>query len=111
MWSAIQTTALPAAPAKILATVVSEVNVAWIGNSVQVAVKQYLQVTDDHFAQAVQNPVQHTAAGGRAESQKLTPDNAKPAICCAVREEATPCENTESSGMGDTGLEPVTSRV
>ncbi len=84
---------------------------AWIGNSVQVAMKHYLQVTDDHFAQAVQNPVQHTAAGGRAESQERTPDNEKPAICSAVREEATPCENTESSGMGDTGLEPVTSRV
>ncbi|MFB3138387.1 MAG: tyrosine-type recombinase/integrase [Phycisphaerales bacterium] len=84
---------------------------AWIGNSVQVAVKHYLQVTDDHFAQAVRNPVQHSAAGGRAESQELTPDNEKPAICSAVRKEATPCENTESSGMGDTGLEPVTSRV
>ena len=84
---------------------------AWIGNSVQVAVKHYLQVTDDHFAQAVRNPVQHSAAGGRAESQELTPYNANPAICSAVREEATPCENTESSGMGDTGLEPVTSRV
>ncbi len=73
--------------------------------------KHYLQVTDDHFAQAVQNPVQHSAAGGRAESQEQTPDDAEPAICSVVREEATPCENTESSGMGDTGLEPVTSRV
>ena len=82
-----------------------------MGNSVQVAVKHYLQVTDDHFAKAVQNPVQHSAAGGRAESQELTPDNEKPTICCAVQEEATPCENTGSSGMGDTGLEPVTSRV
>ena len=31
---------------------------AWLGNSEAVARKHYLQVTDDHFEQAVQNPVQ-----------------------------------------------------
>ena len=35
--------------------------VAWIGNSQPVAAKHYLQVTDDHFAQAVQNPVQQAS--------------------------------------------------
>ncbi len=30
----------------------------WIGNSPQVAVKHYLQVTEKHFQKAVQNPVQ-----------------------------------------------------
>ncbi len=33
----------------------------WIGNSEPVAAKFYLQVTDDHFAKAVQNPVQDPA--------------------------------------------------
>jgi len=33
---------------------------AWIGNSPQVAAKHYLQVTEDHFQKAVQNPVQTT---------------------------------------------------
>ena len=35
----------------------SHVVCAWLGNSVQVARKHYLQVTDDHFAAALQNPV------------------------------------------------------
>ncbi len=84
---------------------------AWIGNSVQVAVKHYLQVTDDHFAQAMQNPVQQSAAGSRTESQGKSRDDTELAICSTVRQEATPCEKTGSPGMGDTGLEPVTSRV
>ena len=30
----------------------------WIGNSQPIAAKQYLQVAEDHFARAVQKPVQ-----------------------------------------------------
>ena len=33
----------------------------WIGNTEPVASKYYLQVTEDHFAKAVQNPVQQAA--------------------------------------------------
>jgi len=36
----------------------SHVVCAWIGNSRAVAAKHYLQVTEDHFTKAVQNPVQ-----------------------------------------------------
>ena len=35
---------------------------AWIGNSEQIAAKHYLQVTDEHYTQAVQNPVQQPSA-------------------------------------------------
>jgi len=35
----------------------SHVVCAWLGNSVKVAHKHYLQVTDEHFEQALQNPV------------------------------------------------------
>ena len=53
---------------------------AWIGNSQPVAIKHYLQVTDDHYEQAVtgtksgnktavQNPVQSAHATGRNDSQ------------------------------------------
>ena len=35
----------------------------WIGNSVAVAHKHYLQVTDEHFEKAVQNPVQRVCGG------------------------------------------------
>ena len=34
---------------------------AWIGNSVAVAVKHYLQVTEDHFKQAAQNAAQKSS--------------------------------------------------
>ena len=48
---------------------------SWLGNTALVAAKHYLQVTDDHFAQAVtatsalQNPVQQTAVMPRIDSQ------------------------------------------
>lgn len=47
----------------------SHVVCAWLGNSVQVARKHDLQVTDDHFTQALQDPVQQTAA---IERMKVT---------------------------------------
>lgn len=37
---------------------------AWLGNSVKVARKSYLQVTDDHFQKAVRNPVLQPAITG-----------------------------------------------
>lgn len=48
---------------------------SWLGNTALVAAKHYLQVTDDHFAQALtstsalQNPVQQTAVWTRNDSQ------------------------------------------
>jgi integrase len=44
----------------------------WIGNSVAVAAKHYLQVTEEHFekaAQATQNPTQYGAESSRGQSQ------------------------------------------
>ncbi len=56
----------------------SHVVCAWLGNSVQVARKHYLQVTDEHFARALQNPmhealqnsVQQTAAIERTKETR-----------------------------------------
>lgn len=48
---------------------------SWLGNTALVAAKHYLQVTDEHFAQAItatsalQNPVQHTAVWSGIDSQ------------------------------------------
>jgi integrase len=48
----------------------------WIGNSKPVAAKHYLQVTDQHFKKAAQNPAQSVLGG--AESDGLhSSDNAK----------------------------------
>lgn len=42
---------------------------SWIGTSQPIAQKHYLQITDEHFDKAVQNPVQQTHAAPRMESQ------------------------------------------
>jgi len=87
----------------------------WIGNTVAVAAKHYLQTTEAHFAKAiiavekaVRNPVQQVAAEARNESQAESEEPAKCGISAG-----NPGETAELAGisMGDTGLEPVTSRV
>ena len=49
---------------------------AWLGNTPQVASKHYLQVTDEHFAQAtagvLQKAVQKLQASGGNGSQSLS---------------------------------------
>ncbi len=54
---------------------------AWLGNSELVAQKHYLQVTDEHFQRAAQNPAQSAAATTRDDSQIPTgPDHANPGL-------------------------------
>jgi integrase len=77
---------------------------AWIGNSERIAAKHYLQVTEDYFAraaqegaaqsgaQALQNPVQHAAAGSRTHSQDSTEAVGATNLCETVRLDASPCE-------------------
>ena len=84
---------------------------AWLGNSRPVAMKHYLQVTDDHFRQAVQNPVQQDAARARNGSQGGASGEAEAAVCGPVRGDAKECEHRDMSLVGATGLEPVTSWV
>lgn len=54
---------------------------AWIGNSAAVAREHYLQVTDDHYASAAQNPAQsasdrvcQTLTGQTPDCPKVAPD-------------------------------------
>jgi hypothetical protein len=58
---------------------------AWIGNTPKVAKDNYLQVTDDHFAKAAQNPAQHLhespAQNRKGKSQLLK----KPLQCRGLR--------------------------
>jgi integrase len=100
---------------------------AWIGNSQPVAAKHYLQVTDEHFEQAangtrnggglngnlpssaLQNALQHAAAGPRTAShEKIDPSKSRK-TCDGVRNNATQCEGTGSQIVGQRGLEPPTS--
>ncbi|MAE61003.1 MAG: integrase [Planctomycetaceae bacterium] len=74
---------------------------AWIGNSQVIAAKHYLQVTEDHFAQAAQggalhNAMQHPAAQGCTEHQNTSRDEGKPAFRGSVQRSATSCKDRES---------------
>ncbi len=100
------------------------------------AAKYYLQVTDDHCSQgaeapdqadgapssvfdgrpaqpvqALQNALQHIVANARTASRAQVGGSANFAICTEIRSDATGCEDAKIELMGDTGLEPVTSRV
>ena len=97
----------------------AHVAAAWIGNSVAVAVKHYLQVTEDHFKQAAnkatQNPTSKAHESSRNDSKTQMPSKAPGSVsssdCERLRPIATSCNPSEIPRMGDTGLEPVTSRV
>ena len=88
---------------------------AWIGNSPKVAARHYLQVTDDHFAQAVQkavhDPVQQASAQDRTESRGERAASETANVCRPAQNNAAPCENRKPHLVGRTGLEPVTSAL
>ena len=63
----------------------SHVVCAWIGNSPKVAKEHDRQVTDDHFAKAVQNPVQQPAETARNGRKWCWPEITKPPFCRGLR--------------------------
>jgi len=80
----------------------------WLGNSRRIAREHYLQVTEEHFKQAAQNAAQYPAARSGTE-QNVTPDNRmENAVLPLITAQ---CNSVPQSPLGDTGLEPVTSRV
>ena len=50
-------------------------------------------------------------AGDPSDAHAPKPTSAEPFVCSVVRYETTPCKGKGLVGIGDTGLEPVTSRV
>ena len=81
---------------------------AWLGNTPRIALKHYLQVTDEDFeraaesgAQALQNPVQHAHARNRTSPQesKITPDK--------LRGYATVCEAQRVGAKGLSGEDRI----
>ena len=77
----------------------------WIGNTEAIASKHYLQVTEDHFAKAVQNPVQHPAVLPRTGSQATLPAHEKTPVLQGF---TAGCEVVQSGQVEDRGLEPLT---
>jgi integrase len=87
----------------------------WLGNSPAVANKHYLQVTDEHYKKAVQNPVQFpvqqsAASGSKGPKENIAPVE-NPNDCGPLLIAATSCESNYLQQVGDTGLGPVTLRV
>jgi integrase len=78
----------------------------WLGNSEQVAVKHYLQVTDDHFSKAVQNPVQHLHETPRSGSQ---PQLSQDGEMQGIHYSANSCDSVHKSKVAEAGLEPARS--
>ncbi len=81
---------------------------AWMGNSRPVATKHYLQVTDAHFAKAVQNPVQQPAVTARDDSQAEASAQQKSPV---LQHLALPCDIALERIVGRAGLEPATNRL
>ena len=73
----------------------SHVVCKWMGNSIKVAQKHYLQTTESHFSKAVQNPVQQAAATSSVGSQVAEPKREKP------------LENRVSQGLSCGSINPT----
>ena len=83
----------------------------WIGNSQPVALKHYLEVTDEDYEKAVQNPVQHMHASGRMRPHDVRRRSKKVLNCSSLRDSATECENPNKHLLGLEGFEPPTKRL
>jgi len=83
----------------------SHVVCSWIGNSEAVAKKHYLQVTDEHFEKAVQNPVQQAHVTARNDSQAEWTVNEKTPVLQGC---ASDCDYLHDRQVEDRGLEPLT---
>lgn len=79
----------------------------WLGNSQPVAARHYLQVTEDHFRKAAQNPAQSVAELGQSRAQQKSPDFTEPVGVGASCDTAPPCARTETQAIPPRGLEPL----
>ncbi|HET6326238.1 MAG TPA: hypothetical protein VFG04_16290 [Planctomycetaceae bacterium] len=77
---------------------------AWLGNSPKVAGERYLQVTPEHFAKAVRNPVHY--AGTRNDTEPHTTSAARENRR-DIRGDAVVCGSVQCQKVEDRGLEPL----
>src|SRR5262249_9498119 len=76
----------------------------WLGNSPEKALGHYTQVTEEHYREAVQNPVQQGAERARTRPQGGEGDRPDGE---AVRELAACRKTLHDNQMTPTGFEPV----
>ena len=80
----------------------------WIGSTQPVAMKHYLQTTDEHFEKALQNPVQQTAASPRITQKQDTAAHDKTP---GLQGFASSCDVVHKCRAPPVGLEPTTRRL
>jgi len=68
---------------------------AWLGNSEQIARKHYLQVTDEHFEKAAQNPAQQPSANASNHQNSNLAFVEKPVAFPVVAEPCLSVQGTE----------------
>ena len=78
---------------------------AWLGNSPQIAVKHYLQVREEDWQKAVQNPVQYAHAQGRKGGKDDDGLARKQGVFQPMRKETAQCGSTEPCSMTPRRLE------
>lgn len=84
----------------------------WIGNSQRVAAQHYLQVTDEHFEQAIAQPDPQPSAGLEKAQQKAQQSEAESDRKVEHGDRPIPGMHTCTYvQVGATGLEPVTSAL
>jgi hypothetical protein len=105
---------------ELMETFPAHVVCGWIGNSEAIALKHYLQVTDDHFERAVrgeaeangeagatengaQKEAQHAHAGSRREQHAVSHTNAK---APGLPGPATSCDIVNTCSVPPRGVEP-----
>ena len=62
----------------------AQVAAAWIGNSMAVAMKHYLQVTEDHFKQAAQNAAQKSSEMSGNDRKEETQSKTDPVVSSGI---------------------------
>ncbi len=93
---------------ELVETFPSHVVCAWIGNSEAVAKKHYLQVTDENFEKALQNALQYPSETASKEVQEKNGSEQKARNYPGLPLDSASYTSLEKTGVGDTGLEPVT---
>ncbi len=78
---------------------------AWTGDSELVSQKHYLQISDEHFARAAQNPAQQSSANGRDALQSQSDGVSQIVVFHSA---ADVRKSLQSKGMRLEGLEPPT---
>ena len=77
---------------------------AWIGNSAQVAVKHYLQVTDEHFDRAAHNPAQKvletSRSGKKIEIDKKSKNDVSVGSFRSLHKKTASCGKQETVSNG-----------